>query len=190
MNESGHKLDVVRLLSALSPIVLFFLLFPFMNDKIPYHADLSGNIDANGSKWILFGFCLVSSILIFYVYKRFNLKRLTFSAGLVILLVSNALFLLGSVVTSSNLYSGFLNHLGRTFANQMSFVMFILYMLFFLFYKKIKPLFWFGMMLNLYVFMVPDLNDFTKLSITFMTVILTIAIICNRVLKKKRGEHD
>lgn len=192
-----QKFDYRRLCIAISPILIFILLIPFMHSKVPYHTDLLGNVDGTGSKLALFGIAALFSLVIYYVYGKRDEKNIVYLLVITILALLDILFLTGAIFESKNLFTGFYRYLNTSYGNQVTFLLFCFSLFMFLFVEKIplnsfigiknsvtnksdmawkmvhnrsRMQFWYGAMLNLLIFYIPSLSAFAKLIISFLVM--------------------
>ncbi|GAB6108936.1 SdpI family protein [Fusibacter bizertensis] len=200
VNES----KIVKIMYSFSPVVLFVLLMPFMMKDVPYHTDLMGNIDSTGNRFIMLCVMSVFSAMFFYLYSSISKKRMLFSLILAVLLLLVTVFLLASVVQMDNLFKGFANYISRSYGNQMSFIVFMMMLLLFITADIIPPNSVFGIrnsvtfkskdawgfvhtkakpvvlgcsLANLYIFLVPNLDNFMKMLLSFATIIVSLVTV-------------
>ncbi len=187
-----------------SPMILFALLLPFMLGKVPHHTDLLGNVDGLGSRLFM---CVAMSIfsgLLYYMYSNISKKRLFFSLMLSAIMCLITLFLLASVVEMENIFKGFSSYISDSYGNQMSFIVFATMMLLFItvdiippnsifglrnsvtmksqeawysVHTKSKPIVLYCSLANLYIFLIPNVDNLMKMLLGFATIILAIVAI-------------
>lgn len=201
---STYESKITRFILAFSPILLFILLLPFMLKDVPYHTDLMGNIDRSGSRLFLFGAILFSSILLFYIYSNLNEKRIFFSVIIVASICNTALFLLASVVEMENFFRGFIDYIAESYGNQITVIMFAIMIIFFMIADIIPQNSVLGIrnsvtlrskeawnyvhtraksgilccsMANLYIFLLPNVNNLIKMLLAFITVVIAIVVV-------------
>lgn len=204
---------IIKYIFSFSPILLFVLLLPFMQQEVPYHTDLMGNIDRIGSRLILFGVMSVYAALLFYLYGNLSEKRVLFSLVLITPMCMITLFLLASVVQMENIFKGFTHYISGSYGNQMSFIVFLMVMLLFMtidilpqnsvfgirnsvtlkskkawnsVHIKAKPFILCCSLVNLYIFLLPDLGNFMKMLTAFISIVLAVVAVTVISEKYKR----
>lgn len=214
---SVYESKITKYIFALSPLLIFVLLLPFMLEKVPYHTDLMGNIDRSGSRLYLFGSICISSILILYLYSNLNKKRILFSLIIMASLSNITLFLLASVVETENFYRGFIEYIAISYGNQISFTIFVVMILFFMIVDLIPLNSMIGIrnsvtmkstdawryvhiksklviaccsIINLLIFLLPVISNFNKMIFSFITVILVFSAIIVISRKYKEPESE
>ncbi len=195
---------IIKYIFSFSPIVLFVLLLPFMQQEVPYHTDLMGNIDRIGSRLIVFGVMSVYSALLFYLYCNLSEKRVLFSLVLITSMCIITLFLLASVVQMENIFKGFTHYISGSYGNQMSFIICVMTMLLFMtidiipqnlvfgirnsvtlrskkaweyVHIKAKPVILCCSIVNLYIFLLPASGNFMKMLISFISIVLAVVAV-------------
>lgn len=189
MKEEKSKHSFQRLFIALSPILIFICLMPFMREQVPYHFDLVGNVDRVGSKWFVFASIIVFSIVIFYTYEKREEKKFTIFIGLTLMSILNVLLITATIHESENLIKGFLSYIIESYGNQVAFLLFFVSLFMFLFSDRIllkstigvksavtsksKMQFWYGAMIQIFLFFIPTINPSVKLIISLMLMLLS-----------------
>lgn len=197
MSKKNDNFDLRRLIISLSPILIFIFLVPFMSSQVPYHADLSGNVDGTGSKWFLFIIVAVLSLEIYYIYGKKDEKKIVNSIVLLIMSTLNILLLTGSIYEADNLITGFLAYLNGSYGNQVTFLLFCISLIMFLLVERIPPnsiigiknsvtnssetawkmvhsksrmQFWYCASVNIYIFLIPTISPIAKLITSFLVM--------------------
>ncbi|GAB6109479.1 DUF1648 domain-containing protein [Fusibacter bizertensis] len=200
MKEEKSKHRFQRLFIALSPILIFICLMPFMREQVPYHFDLVGNVDRVGSKWFVFASIIVFSIVIFYTYGKNEEKKLAISIGLTLMSILNVLLITATIHESENLIKGFLSYIIESYGNQVAFLLFFVSLFIFLFSDRIllkstigvksavtnksedawktvhiksKMQFWYCAIIQIFLFFIPTINPSVKLIISLMLMLLS-----------------
>jgi len=208
VNES----KIVKIMYSFSPVVLFVLLMPFMMKDVPYHTDLMGNIDSTGNRFIMLFVMSIFSAMFYYLYSNISKKRIFISLILAVLVFLVTLFLLASVVQMENIFKGFAIYISRSYGNQMSFIVFMMLLILFItadiipqnsifgirnavtlkskdawsfVHTKAKPVVLGCSLANLYIFLVPNLDNFMKMLLSFATIIVAIVTVTIISLKYK-----
>lgn len=205
---------MLKFMYSFSPVVLFVLLMPFMLQDVPYHTDLMGNIDDSGNPFIMFLVMGIYSAMFFYLYSHISKKRILFSLLMTVLMFMVTLLLLASVVQMDNLFKGFADYVARSYGNQICFIIYMTMMLLFITADKMSQNSVFGIrdsvtlkskdawrtvhtnskpialgcaLANLYIFLVPALDDFIKMLLSVATII--VAIIAVTVISQKYKDN-
>ncbi len=174
------------------PMIMFFLLSPFMLENVPYHSDLLGNIDARGSKMMMFIAIFIFSALLLYLYSHIKEKKVLFFIMSLMLIFMCTLLLLASVIKVDNLFIGFYNYFLLSFGNLMSFILFVIWIIFFIelgskdalkkSWHNIKLYTLFLSLINLWIFLSPVISGDIKMKISSITIIIGLFLI-NSIFK-------